>query len=178
MDYLTEALILDKKIIGEKDLLIDLYSKDLGRIQAKHIGGRKITSKLASHLEPLNFSILRIVEKNAFRIADALKINELAFSKSLKFLCLFRELVLPAQADLKLWYWLKGSLKKASINYKEFLALLGYDLKLSLCQNCQTKAPNYFLAGEQIFLCYKCALKIPKNVLVLNIKNEDVYYTE
>ena len=64
-EHFTEALVLDKEILGELDYRVFLYTQQLGKIAAKVRSGRRITSKLAPHLEPLNFIQARLIEKNS-----------------------------------------------------------------------------------------------------------------
>ena len=67
-EYSTEGVVLDRVSSREADLRVTLYTRDLGKIIAKVKSGRAITSKLAPHLEPLNFVRLRIIEKNGFQV--------------------------------------------------------------------------------------------------------------
>lgn len=170
-EYLTEALILDKTAVNETDLIVDLYTKELGRLKAKVTSGQKITSKLSPHLEPLTFSLVRLTEKNGFVIADALTQNKIKpFSQALKFLASVRELVFFEEIDPKLWFWLKKSLSaKSPIFFSQFLKILGYDPKLAECQKCHSRFVKYFLVADQIFLCRRCGLKILPNVLLLDL---------
>lgn len=168
-EYLTEALILDKTVSNETDLIVDLYTKELGRIKAKVTSGQKIVSKLSPHLEPLTFSLVRLTEKNGFTVADALTQNKIKpFSQALRLLASVRELVFFEEIDPKLWFWLKKSLNaKSPIIFSQFLKILGYDPKLAKCQKCHSKFIKYFLATDQIFLCQRCGFKIPPNTLSL-----------
>jgi DNA repair protein RecO len=170
-EYLTEALILDKIAFNETDLIVDLYAKELGRLKAKVTSGRKITSKLSPHLEPLTFSLIRLTEKNGFTATDALTQKKIkSFSRALVLLAAIRELVFPGVIDQKLWFWLKKSLSaKNQIFFSQFLKILGYDPKLAQCQKCRSKYIKYFLAEDQIFLCQRCGFKIPTDALLLEL---------
>ena len=105
-EYFTEALVLDKEPIGESDSLISLYTKELGKITARAISIRKITSKLSSHLEPLNFVDARLVHKNRFQVVDALKTGRLN-SKAIGTLHLIKDLSGEGEPDRDLWNLLK-----------------------------------------------------------------------
>lgn len=170
-EYLTEALILDKTASNEADLTVDLYTKELGRIKAKVTSGQKITSKLSPHLEPLNFSLVRLTEKNGFTVADALTQSKIKpFSQTLKLLAAVRELVFFEEIDPKLWFWLKKSLSTSRpIFFKPFLKILGYDPKLAECHQCHSRWVKYFFVADQIFLCSRCRFKLPGNALSLNL---------
>lgn len=50
----TEGIVLKRKNVGEADRLLTIFTKDNGKMQVKAIGVRKITSRRASHVEPLN----------------------------------------------------------------------------------------------------------------------------
>lgn len=47
-----QAIILSRKNWRENDELITLFTYDLGKVQAKATGSKKITSKQSAHLEP------------------------------------------------------------------------------------------------------------------------------
>ncbi|MDP3061775.1 MAG: DNA repair protein RecO [Chloroflexota bacterium] len=51
--YRTEAIVLRQHPIGEADLLLTLFTPQEGKLRAVAKGVRKLTSKLAGHLEPL-----------------------------------------------------------------------------------------------------------------------------
>ena len=63
LELVTEAIVLDKEDVGEQDSRVFLYTKDFGKIGAKATSLRKITSKLAAHLEPLNYATVRLVSR-------------------------------------------------------------------------------------------------------------------
>lgn len=176
-EYLTEALVLDKTAANETDLIVDLYTKELGRVKAKITSGQKITSKLSPHLEPLTFSLVRLAEKRGFVVTDALTKDNLShfrkspvsFAKALKFISAMREFIYSEETDPKLWFWLKKSLTKGDIFYDQFLKILGYDPKLAECHKCRSKFIEYFLAEDQIFFCRSCGFKISQNRLLLEL---------
>jgi len=155
-EYLVEALILNKTPSNEIDFTVDLYTKELGRIKAKITSGRKITSKLSPHLEPLTFSLVRLTEKNGFVVTDALTKNNLSyfrkhpvsFAKALKLISAIRELIYSEETDPKLWFWLKKSLLKGEIFYNQFLKIMGYDPKLAECRKCGLKFINPVRSSE------------------------------
>src|SRR3989338_1105940 len=101
-EYLTEGLVLCKEPSGEIDARILLYTKDLGKIWVKMKSGRKMTSKLNSHLEPLNKVIVRIVEKNGFRVVDALRFGRYS-QKLIDILNLLSKITIELEPDFKMW---------------------------------------------------------------------------
>jgi DNA repair protein RecO (recombination protein O) len=56
----TIGIILKRRSVGEADRIITVFTKEEGKITIKAKGVRKITSKRASHIEPLNKAILGI----------------------------------------------------------------------------------------------------------------------
>lgn len=50
--YKTEGVVLKRWDYREKDTMIRVLSRDFGKITARAISSKKITSKLAGHLEP------------------------------------------------------------------------------------------------------------------------------
>ncbi len=176
-EYLIEAIVLSISPLNE-DRLVRLYSKEFGYLSAHLISGRKILSKLAPHLDPLNLVLIRLVEKKQFIIADALVLDRFEFlrkSKKIKFaldiLYLLNSLAPPLTPDLKLWYRLIQDFKKNSPNLKEILKILGYDPQKASCQICQNSEINYFYLPDQSFLCYSCHPKFPE-IQLLYIKRE------
>jgi len=118
-DYNLKALSLSKREVGENDVLFTLYTKELGRVNALAKGAKKITSKLAGHLEPLSLSNVRLVERKNFHIADALLLNNLknirknreAFKEALLLLKFIEENTFELQADETLWRTIIQSLR-------------------------------------------------------------------
>ncbi len=162
-EYSTKALVLGAEDIGEFDRLIYLYTKELGKVAARAKSVRKITSKLAGHLQPLNFIRVRLVEKNGFQIVDALAVSRIKVSQtSLIFLSFIKEMTFEFQQDKKLWVLIKGAFRDLKINgkipYKILLEILGFSPKFAACSVCENKSVNYFSQKEQIFLCRRCAL--------------------
>lgn len=55
--YKDEGIVLDRINLGEADRLITILAKHHGKITILAKGARKITSRRAGHLEPLNYVI-------------------------------------------------------------------------------------------------------------------------
>jgi len=173
-EYLTEGIVLNIEHIDEDNNSVDLYTKELGRIKAKVIGGRKILSKLMPHLDVLNLVKLRLVEKKHFIVVDAiakdifleLKNSPKKLASVLNFFYVFRAICYPAEPDFRLWYWLVRSFRLKSFNYHEFLKIIGYDPLIACCEICGKKKPEYFSIKDQSFVCYRCHTKFPENTLL------------
>jgi len=52
--YKTPAIVLRQRKLGDADKIITLYSANFGKLDAVAKGVRRITSRLAGHVEPLN----------------------------------------------------------------------------------------------------------------------------
>ncbi len=161
-EYFTEALVLDTEDSAELDKSIYLYTKELGKVVAKAKSIRKITSKLAAHLQPLSFVKVRLVEKNGFRVVDALAFERIRVSQQALFLVQFiKEMTFELQSDKNLWLLIKKipqdlrDNKKTS--YQSLLRVLGFAPDFARCNVCGSKFIAYFSKTEQIFLCRRCA---------------------
>jgi len=159
LEYVTEALVLDKVDLGEQDLRVFLFTKDFGRVAAKIKSGKKITSKLAAHSEPLNFVTVRIVDKNKPQLIDVLSCGKLIPGKTIfKTLSLIKEISPENQPDLDLWNFLM-KIKNKNVEedvFIETLMLLGFDPKHAKCNNCLKGSPDFFSVKDLAFYCRDC----------------------
>ncbi len=164
-EFLTEALVLDVEDSAEFDKFVILYTKELGKVSAKARGARKITSKLTGHLQVLDFTRVRLVEKNGFQVADALTFKKMERSpESLAAVKFVKEMTFELQSDHDLWNLLK---KNKKFSNKDLLSVLGFNPAFAECGVCSAKKPEIFSKTEQIFLCKRCASKVPKNEIIL-----------
>lgn len=132
-EYSTLAIVLGQENLNDADSLIDFYTKDFGRLKVRAISLKKITSKLAAHLEPLTFSNIRLIEKKNLIVVDALTIDRFdalrrsseSFCRALELLAFFKENIFEGEPDLGLWHWLKDSLFQNSISYELLIKRLG-----------------------------------------------------
>lgn len=160
-EYITDAIVLDKVDSGELDSRVFLYTKDFGKIIAKAKSLRKITSKLAGHLEPANLVAARIVEKNGVQLIDALTIKRPEKRPNLlRNLFLVKELAGEWQADSELWEFL-GKDSAGS----EILSILGFDPIFAKCNYCQKEKPEAFYTQDFHFYCQKCS---PPGAYIVN----------
>lgn len=179
-EYFTEALVLDNEINGELDSRITLYTRDFGKITAKAKSIKKIVSKSAGHLQPLNFVNVRLIEKNGFQVIDALtsescvklKINPDSFAKFLNIAKFIKDATFEHHPDYHFWLAIKkimglDIIKDEIIIYRGLLKILGFDSKFANCAICELKEITFFFKNDHCFLCEKCAFKAPKNELIL-----------
>ena len=159
-EYFTEAVVLDKKDLGDLDARVFLFTEKLGKVRAKITSARKITSKLSPHLEPLNFANVRLVErKNDFQVADALKTGKFPNTEFLTILWLIKELSAENQPEPHLWALLKKiQIKPVSLSLLSgaILKIFGFDPKFAACDICHKPSPDYFIFDDAKYLCKTC----------------------
>ena len=159
LEYVTEAIILDKFDLGEQDLRIILFTKNFGKIGAKMTSGRKITSKLAAHAEPLNLSIVRVVDKNSPQLIDALTIKKACPGKIIfKIFSLVKEISPEGQPEPELWNLLLDLIGREAEekDFNEALKILGFDPSGAKCNNCLKGLPDFFSIRDLTFYCRDC----------------------
>ncbi len=124
--------MLGRRENGSQNLYADLFTKDLGRIEARVISGRKITSKLSPHLDLGTRVFIRVVYKNQFTLADSL-LEERFFTGLLEenddffsILRFCRDLVPHQVPDPDLWEFLCSHLREARRDSTMLLNILGY----------------------------------------------------
>jgi len=156
-DYNTLALVLDKESRGEYGNLIHIFTKELGRIEARTWGSRKIVSKLSPHLEPNFFSEIRLIEKNGFLITDALREGKKNFSWEV--LTILKNISAPIEKNEEIW----KKIEEGEMEKEFLLKHFGFDPKFSGCSICGNFYPKVFYLKEQEFLCGNCllSLKVP-----------------
>lgn len=170
IEHSTKAFVLDSENINEIDKLVYLYTEDLGKVVAKAKSVRKITSKLAAYLEPLNFIRVRLVGKNNFQIIDALNFDKMIASpQNLVISQFIKETTFELQQDKKLWRFIRQSAEK-NFSYRPLLKILGFDPDFASCRICNGKQVIYFSKNDHIFFCQQCFLrgsKFMKNEIIL-----------
>ncbi len=188
MEYITKGIILDKKEKGEDSEFI-IFTEDLGKIYGQAVSARKITSKLASHLEPASFSQLRLIKKSFkddFKIADALSEARKTDAETIKILEFVNQMTPLLQPDQSLFAFLKEIIKNKSLVYsqrtiydqrptygqrttsgqeaicgwqKKILKILGFDPNEAACDFCSSRDIAYFSSQDIMFLCCLCQKK-------------------
>lgn len=152
LEQVTQAIVLDKEFTTDAHVRVHLFTKDAGKIMAKAVSARKITSKLSAHLEPLSISTVRFVQKNHLpMLIDALRFDKLPLT-SLMNARIVRELAPEWEPDEELWALLSAKVPPAP---QALLAVLGYDPTFAACEWCGG-APDYFSFRTQLFLCAGC----------------------
>lgn len=169
-EYVTEAVVLAKEPYRDFDARYAFFTKRFGKIMGKATSARKITSKLAGHLEPGSVATVRFVERNGGsgngngmpQIADALKYGKLAATPGdLHFL---NRLLPEWEADAALW----DELARDGFSWERLLGILGWDLRHAVCEGCgQRQEIAAFYIPRQEFFCAACASKLDRDELLL-----------
>ena len=60
--YKTETIILRQRRLGEADRLLTVYTPTYGKLEVKAKGVRKITSRMAGHLQPLTRCMVQLAQ--------------------------------------------------------------------------------------------------------------------
>lgn len=158
--YKTSAIVLRQRRLGDADKIVTFYSANFGKIDAVAKGVRRITSRLAGHVEPLshgNFMFahgrnldvvtqvqtietFEVVRDDLDRLSRALYVAELVdrateeraenFALYHLLLNTLRRLAQPNDLDLTVRFFEMG-----------LLAELGYRPQLDSCAGCHRALP-------------------------------------
>jgi recombinational DNA repair protein (RecF pathway) len=168
-EYVSDAIVLRKDPQGDLDGRYVFFTERFGKVVAKAKSSRKITSKLASHLEPGTIGKIRFIENHSTQIIDALKTRMSPVSvANLHFLS---QLLHELQPEPELWEMLvagaagapaSDEAKKAELfSWLKVLAVLGWDPQEAVCVSCGKARPAYFYVPRQEFFCAVCVRKLP-----------------
>ena len=164
-DIVTDAIILKKENLHDFNAIYTLFTKSQGKVTARATSVRKITSKLAAHLEPGLLSKIRLVARNGvlgarshFQVVDALLEKRLYTNHS--FLDLVSGISLSLHVDLALWNFLVTG----NTDSKRLLALCGFG-ENQICISCGLPAVSLY-HPEQEFMCHNCSVSVPKELVI------------
>ena len=165
-EYVTDALVLAKEPLRDQDGRYFFFTKRYGKMVGKATSSRKITSKLAGHLEPGSFARVRFIERDgngsngngSAQIADALKYGRAA--AALGDLERLSRILAEGEPDAALWEALP------QFSWSAILSLLGWDARHAACDHCGGSAEAFFILRQEFF-CVRCASKLPSDALIL-----------
>ena len=186
----TRAIILNSSPYRESDTLITVFSLDFGRLSLVVRGAKKISSKMAGHLEPMTIAKIMIIKGRGFSyVGGALgeksflaireDLNKLFYAG--KIMALFSSLVKENEKDERLFSLLSRYLelideeKEFNKDLGElfflrfslsFLKEAGYQPELNNCLICQKKlmkGNNYFNLKDGGIICPSCFEENMKN---------------
>lgn len=142
----TEGIILKKAGLNEKDRLLTVYTKELGKASISAKGVRKLESKLRYSIEPISYVQLILVEGKKFLILkDAVLKNQfLKIKKDLEKIKIAKEIadlideaIVGEEKDEKIWKLILQTYKALNVGYstshikqefqKNLIRMLGYD---------------------------------------------------
>lgn len=188
LEILTDALVIDKEDSGEYNSRVFLYTKEFGSLAARATSARKITSKLAAHLEPLNIVQVRLAQRNGgssrncgsnFQISDALLLhNAKEWRQSadvargaLEIISVLRESGFRGDADIDLWNTLYNIFSNPPVRSMEsyageILKSLGFDPRFAKCRHCSAESPARFIFQDFSFYCATCAPHVSSVMLI------------
>lgn len=181
--YKTEGIILKKSDFGEYDWVLNIYTRDFGKIEIAARGVRKIGAKLKGHLELFNYIAMNFIQgKNFKTVTHAEIINNFQNSRSdlnkilisQRIVALAERLIAEPQKDEKIWNLLLQILNEINskrqvlnINYQLLLyyfqfklfCLLGYAPELYNCVECKKRLVpknNFFSPKDGGIICGRC----------------------
>lgn len=156
IEIVTPAFVLDREPRRELDSRATLYTKAMGLIEGYAKSARKTTSKLGSHLEPLEYVTVRIFKKVNFQITDALGQGSLPRTRrTIQLLQCLRAYLAPEEPDQFLWEFFIALQAGRDVALKSLLAHWGFDSKATTCHACNRAGPRYFSA-HAFFICHRC----------------------
>ena len=74
--YRSQGLVLKNSPFGEADLLVNLYTRELGKLRAVAKGARRSNSKMVGHFEPLTLSQLSLARGRNLDIVTQVEVLE------------------------------------------------------------------------------------------------------
>lgn len=141
MYYQDQAIVLNRKVFRENDLLINFYTKKHGKIVLQAVGAKKIKSKLAGHIEPMNLVKIewvrgKTLDKLTGAVVDSsfsdIKNNLDKVNYAQYFLQIIDKITQVQHPDKKIFEFLKNVLEKLIRAEEKNLSLikLCFDYKI------------------------------------------------
>ena len=197
MYYQDIAIVLNRKVFREYDLLVSFYTQKYGKIILQVVGAKKIKSKLAGHIEPMNLVEIewvkgKTLDKLTGAIASSsfsdIKNNIIKTAYGMYFLEIIETATENNHADKKIFELLNNFLNKISkfdsdklsilriIFIYKFLALAGYSPLFKKIKN----SDEFNLIKNIIYNPAEDFLKnnINKNNLKLLFKDSQIFLDE
>jgi recombinational DNA repair protein (RecF pathway) len=166
-EYVSEAIILNKRPNGNMDTRYAIFTKKFGKMLAKATSARKVTSKLAGHLEPGTVARVRLIEKNGLRVVDALRectllvdgksnltlpLKDEGWSPTLYGLALLDRLLAEAEPEPFVW----AMVRRGKLDWRSILGTLGWDPGKAACSVCRAIPVSGFSVACQDFFFSRC----------------------
>ena len=172
--YRTQAFILEKTDFQEADQVFTVYTEDFGKLKVLGRAIRKIKSKLRAGVELFYLSEIEFIQgKNHKTLTDATAIEKLNNVRQdlekLEIVSQIAEnvddLIKGEEKDEDVWNLLTEVFEKInsySLIYHYFLwnllSILGYQMDLYYCANCQKKLipEKLYFNSEEGIICSGC----------------------
>lgn len=173
VEFVTEAIVVDKDPWRERDARVFLYTHTLGLVAAKATSARAPRAKLNAHLEPLNIIMVRLAQRQEnesalFQISDALVVDHCGswrdtsdhLACGLEIAQFLRQQQI-GDADEEVWELAKNTLQSpprrtAGEYKKELLGAMGFSPTHATCAVCSAGSIAAFDFGSAIFYCSGC----------------------
>lgn len=150
--YKTKGIVLRREPYNENDSRVFVYTRDFGKLDLIARGTQKLSSKLVSHIEPLNLCEIMVVRGKQYDYLGTIISEEVFagvkddYDKTVtagEILKLVNDAVKEKQAEPEIFLLLQeffkilnnGHILKSAFILK-FLALLGYAPELDKCVVC------------------------------------------
>lgn len=163
IEHQTEAIVLAKAPADNADAYYTLLTPDLGKVKARATSVRKLTSKLAGHLEPGTLGTVRLVQRipgGPRRLVESLADGRAIGVMAMKIAAL-ADAVSPTEApDEDFFSAVKSVLfTETDGGERAILKAAGFDPETARCSFCGSEKIVYFSGRDIIFLCRACRLK-------------------
>lgn len=183
--YKSEAIVLNSIKFGEGHKIVNLFTRELGKIETTAFGARKTRSRFGSLLEP--FSHIKVLmyrksedvpysikETEPIDLHPGLREEYIKIISANAIIEPFVRLVHKAHPDKRLFYLLKCILcylescsfhtvfPLLSIFEIKFVEIMGYGIQTVSCQLCRSPigGGEYFFDPSKGFpVCIRCASK-------------------
>jgi len=181
--YNIQAIVLGRQYFRESDSKITVYSLEKGRLELVARGTKKISSKLAGHLEPKGFVKIMVVRGKRFDYVGGV-VSENSFQKikndldkiksAGEAINIFLKLIKEEEKNLDIYNLIKSFfeiLNKKDFSNNDFLVssfllklsvYLGYSPELFNCVICKEKIQpngNRFSISKGGMVCKNCQAK-------------------
>ncbi len=196
----TIALVLNRQSYRENDSLVVVYTEKFGKLSLIARGTKKLQSKLAGHLEPINLIDLMIINgRQRDYVGSALTrkaflnikgdLNKIYYAGQI--ITRFKRLIKENQVDQELFFllnnWLEGLDNYQATFSKEtgelflssfslrLLSILGYRPEMYYCLDCRQKIKpghNYFDLQNGGVICEACFGQKASKAELVSLSND------
>lgn len=155
-NFKTEGIIIKRRNYKDSDRILTVLTKTNGKIYVRASGVRKINSRRAGHIEPINHSMLSLYHGNAFPVlTEAETINNFSVIKNdlesvglALHLCELVDGLCPEnQENMRVFYLLKETLGKLCSMENQKTIVNDFEMQLLTILGYSHKA-NFLTAPE------------------------------